>query len=161
MKWYDCLGKKYFKSHSDKDNICCWNYTGHYCQDSWQSPLVYVIAWCRWHGKPLPGPEMLEDQWNHYSHVTWASCHHKSLVTQLFVQQLIQPISGFHYNVCLAYYKLKFNICIRFDMAFIAPMHHNKPNITYLFRLSHQSSAFYCPFVRGNPLRGFPPTKCQ
>ena len=27
---------------------------------------------------------------------------------------------------------LKFNICVRCDMAFIVPMHRNKPNITYL-----------------------------
>ena len=28
--------------------------------------------------------------------------------------------------------QLKFNICVRCDMAFIEPMHRNKPNITYL-----------------------------
>ena len=28
--------------------------------------------------------------------------------------------------------QLKFNICVRCDMAFIEPMHHNKLNITYL-----------------------------
>ena len=31
-----------------------------------------------------------------------------------------------------AFFQLKFNICVRCDMAFIEPMHRNKPNITYL-----------------------------
>ena len=32
------------------------------------------------------------------------------------------------FSIC----QLKFNICLRCDMAFIDPMHRNKPNITYL-----------------------------
>ena len=32
----------------------------------------------------------------------------------------------------MVFCQLKFNICVRCDMAFIEPMHHNKPNITYL-----------------------------
>ena len=31
-----------------------------------------------------------------------------------------------------AFCQLKFSICVRCDMAFIEPMHRNKPNITYL-----------------------------
>ena len=41
-------------------------------------------------------------------------------------------VLGFHYNVCLVFCQLKFNICVRCDMAFIKPMHRNKANITYL-----------------------------
>ena len=33
--------------------------------------------------------------------------------------------------------QLKFNICVRCDMAFIEPMHRNKPNITYLPVVQH------------------------
>ena len=32
----------------------------------------------------------------------------------------------------IVFCKSKFNICVRCDMAFIEPMHRNKPNITYL-----------------------------
>ena len=39
---------------------------------------------------------------------------------------------GVHYNGCLVFCQLKFNICVRCDMAFIEPMHRNKPNFTYL-----------------------------
>ena len=39
---------------------------------------------------------------------------------------------GFHCNVFLVFCQLKFNICVRCDMAFIEPMHRNKPDITYL-----------------------------
>ena len=41
-------------------------------------------------------------------------------------------VSRFLYNVCLVFCQSKFNICVRSDMAFIEPMHRNKPNITYL-----------------------------
>ena len=41
-------------------------------------------------------------------------------------------VSGFHHNACLVFCQSKFNICVRCDMAFIEPMHRNKPNITYL-----------------------------
>ena len=34
--------------------------------------------------------------------------------------------------VCLVFCQSKFNICARCDMAFIEPMHRNKPNVTYL-----------------------------
>ena len=37
-----------------------------------------------------------------------------------------------HHNVCLVFCQSKFNICVRCDMAFIEPLHRNKPNITYL-----------------------------
>ena len=36
--------------------------------------------------------------------------------------------------MCLVFCQLKFSICVRCDMAFIEPMHRNKPNITYLLR---------------------------
>ena len=42
-----------------------------------------------------------------------------------------------HYNVCLVFCQSKFNICVRCDMAFIEPMHRNKPNITYCFTFYH------------------------
>ena len=32
----------------------------------------------------------------------------------------------------MVFSQLKFNICVSCDMAFIAPMHCNKPNITYM-----------------------------
>ena len=41
-------------------------------------------------------------------------------------------VKSLHYNVCLVFCQLKFDICVRCDMAFIEPMHRNKPNITYL-----------------------------
>ena len=43
-------------------------------------------------------------------------------------------VSGFYYNVCLVFCQSKFNICVSCDIAFIEPMHRNKPNITYLPR---------------------------
>ena len=45
-------------------------------------------------------------------------------------------VLGFHCNVCLVFCQLKFDICVRCDMAFIEPMHRNKPNITYLLHLA-------------------------
>ena len=37
-----------------------------------------------------------------------------------------------HYNVCLVFRQLKFNIYVKCDTAFIEPMYRNKHNITYL-----------------------------
>ena len=48
-------------------------------------------------------------------------------------------VLGFHYNVCLVFCQLKFNICVRCHIAFIEPMHRNKPNITYLLADSYFS----------------------
>ena len=69
----------------------------------------------------------------------------------------------FHYNVCLVFCQLKFSICVRCDMAFIEPMHRNKPNITYLltrFTVSASSSiATLSPYSiatsRSTPIKTF------
>ena len=58
---------------------------------------------------------------------------------------------GVHCNVCLVFCQLKFNICVRCDVAFNEPMHRNKPNITYLlltisFPISFRSKR-YCLVV--------------
>ena len=59
-------------------------------------------------------------------------------VPVIFVNMITQSVyprnlpNLYHYNICLVFRQLKFNICVRCDMAFIEPMHRNKPNITYL-----------------------------
>ena len=37
------------------------------------------------------------------------------------------------HSVCLVFYQLKCNVCVRCYIVYSEPMHHNKPNITYLF----------------------------
>ena len=54
-----------------------------------------------------------------------------------FKYQLYRFVLGFHYNVCLLFSQLKFNICERCNMPLTGPMYRNKPNITYFLTYSY------------------------
>ena len=69
----------------------------------WDSP--YIIAYHKWNMEKWHLSKPRKDNFNPLNY---------------------RPIALIRF--CL----LKFNICVRCDMAFIQPMHHNKPNFTYL-----------------------------
>ena len=71
---------------------------------------------------------MLLDQSLQWSQ-SWYICEQDSGQCVIISAHLTWTSSGLtQWRLCQS----KFNICVRCDMAFIEPMHRNKPNITYL-----------------------------